>query len=139
VDVYDLHLEGEDFEYENPTEHHAQKTSLWQICIPVGLGLRWDIGDQYALGVEWLYRFTFHDRLDNVSSEYASPDYFNRHLPPEKAALATALYDKSWQIDPSVKRDEWSKRGNKEVKDGYSSISVTFIYKILNNKMPWWF
>lgn len=139
VDVYDLHLEGEDFEFTKPTEHHSKKTKLWQPCIPVGAGLRWDIGDQYAFGVEYVYRITFTDRLDNVSSEYPPDAYFDKHLSPEKAALAKALVDKSWEIDPGVTRKPWAPRGNKEVKDGYSSISINFIYKILNNKTPWWF
>lgn len=139
VDVYDLHLEGEDFEFTKPTEHHSKKTKLWQPNFPVGFGLRWDLGDQFAFGFEYLYRITLTDRLDNVSSEYATPEYFDKHLPPEKAAIAKLLYSKSWEIDPSVKRTAWSTRGNKEVKDGYSTISITFIYKILNNKIPWWF
>jgi hypothetical protein len=139
VDVHDLHLEGEGIGPEKSTPGWTPKTSLWQLCVPAGLGVRWDIGDQYALGLEWLYRFTMTDRLDNVSSEYTAPDYYDRYLPPEKAALAKQLYDKSWEIDPTVQRRPWTARGNKEVLDGYSAISVTFIYKILNNKSPWWF
>lgn len=140
VDVHDLHLEGEgQTPTGEPTEHFSMKTSLWQLNVPLGFGLRWDIGDQYALGIEYLYRITFTDRLDNVSSEFASKDYFDRYLPPEKAALAKALYDKSYEIEPGIDRTRWSTRGNKEVKDGYSSISVSFIYKIMNNKSPWWF
>ncbi|MCD6064134.1 MAG: hypothetical protein K0R82_2045 [Flavipsychrobacter sp.] len=140
VDVHDLHLEGEG---QTPTGEamagYASKTSLWQVCVPLGLGVRWDIGDQYALGVEYLYRLTFTDRLDNVSAQYATHDYFDRYLPPEKAAVAKALSDKSWEIAPGVQRQPWANRGNKEVNDGYSSISISFIYKILNNKSPWWF
>ncbi len=138
VAVDDLHLEGEGFEFENPTATYSQKTSFWQVCVPMGLGLRFDVNREFSIGLEYLYRYTFHDRLDNVSSEYVSEEYLERYLTPEKAAVAKEMYDKSWAIDPSVKHDAWTKRGNKEVKDAYSSISIMFIYKFQSNKIPWW-
>jgi hypothetical protein len=111
---------------------------FWQVCVPVGAGLRWDIGDNLAFGVDYLYRFTTTDMLDNVSSSYPTDNYFDRKLAPEKAAVAKQIVDKMWEIEPSVERKPWAQRGNKEVLDGYSTISVTFIYKINQNKKPWW-
>jgi hypothetical protein len=139
VKVGDLSLEGEGFEHEDPTPTYSQKTSFWQVAVPAGLGLRYDLNRNMSLGIEYLYRFTGHDRLDNVSSEYVTPEYLDRYLSPEKAAVAKEMYDKSWAIDPSVKHKAWSKRGNKEVKDSYSTISIMFIYKFESNKIPWWF
>ena len=138
VNTNDLHLEGDGITHEDETATYARKTSLWQLCVPVGLGLRWDIGRNMAFGVEYLYRFTMTDRLDNVSSEYPTDDYFDRHLAPEKATVAKQIVDKSFEIEPSVERKPWATRGNKEVLDGYSTISVSFIYKINTNKTPWW-
>ncbi len=139
VNTHDLHLEGEGISFREAKEGYARATSLWQICVPVGLGVKWDLGTDFSLGVEYLYRFTTTDRLDNVSSEYVSPDYFDRHLSPEKAAIAKQVYDKSWEIDPSIERRPWTMRGNKDVLDGYSTIAITFIYKIQSNKIPWWY
>ena len=138
VNTADLHLEGEGITHEKATATYSRKTSLWQICVPVGLGLRWDIGRNLAFGVEYLYRFTGTDRLDNVSSQYPTDDYFDRHLAPEKAKVAKQIVDKSFEIEPSVERKPWAPRGNKEVLDGYSTISINFIYKINTNKVPWW-
>jgi len=107
-------------------------------AVPLGAGLRWDVNEDMTLGFEYEYRMTTTDRLDNVSDEYATPDYFDRHLAPEKADLAKRLYDKSYVIDPSIERKPWSNRGNKAVRDGYSTISISFIYKLNNNKIPWW-
>ncbi len=139
VDIRDLHLEGEDLEYTKATEHHSKKSYKWVMSVPVGLGLRWDINREMAIGAEYLFRFTTTDRLDGVSSEYASAEYFDKNLPPEKAAIAKQVYDKSWAIDPSVKHDAWTPRGNKEIKDNFSTISIMFIYKINSNKLPWWY
>ncbi len=139
VDTRDLHLEGEDLEFTKATEHHSKKSYNWVLAVPVGLGLRWDINKQMAIGAEYLFRFTTTDRLDNVSSEYASADYFDRNLPPDKAALAKQVYDKSWAIEPGVKHEPWTKRGNKEIKDNYSTLSIMFIYRLNSNKTPWWY
>jgi hypothetical protein len=79
------------------------------------------------------------DRLDNVSDEYVSDEYFDRYLTPEKAELAKQISDKSWAIEPTVDHGDWTKRGNKTVLDSYSSISVMLIYKINRNKIPWWY
>lgn len=134
VNTADLHVEG--------IQNHSRDRAisyLWQVCVPVGLGLKWDLGTDYSLGVEYLYRFTTTDMLDNVSSAYPTPNYFDRHLSPEKAAIAKQIYDKSWEIDPSIERIPWSTRGNKDVLDGYSTLSITFVYKIQSNKIPWWY
>ncbi len=139
VNTMDLHLEGEDFEFSKATPHHSKKSHSWVFAVPVGAGLRWDLSSNLAFGVEYMFRYTTTDRLDNVSSEYASPKYFDEHLSPEKAALAKEVYDKSWAIEPSATHEPWSKRGNKDVKDSYSTISFMLIYKLKTNKVPWWY
>jgi hypothetical protein len=138
VYVGDLHLEGEGFEHDKATATYAEKTKFWQVCVPAGLGLRYDISRNFSFGIEYLYRTTFHDRLDNVSGDYVSNEYLERYLTPEKAAVAKEMADKSWAIYPNVKHDAWTKRGNKDTKDGYSTISVMLIYKFTRNLEPWW-
>jgi hypothetical protein len=134
VETKELRLEGEGIDNSG-----AVATNLWQVCVPVGLGLRWDIGRDMNIGVEWLYRFTTTDRLDNVSSFYLTPDYYDRHLSPEDAAIAKQVYDKSWYIEPAYKNAYGSPRGNKDVLDGYSTFSITFMYRLETNKIPWWY
>lgn len=130
----ELRLEGEGIEGSG-----ARQTNLWQVCVPVGAGLRWDVGKNMNIGVEWLYRLTTTDRLDNVSSTYVTPDYFDRNLSPEDAAVAKQVYDKSWYIEPSVSHPEGAPRGNKDVLDGYSTFSITLMYRLETNKTPWWY
>jgi hypothetical protein len=134
VETKELRLEG-----EGVPNSGAVATNLWQVCVPVGLGLRWDVGRDMNIGVEWLYRFTTTDRLDNVSSYYLTPDYFDRHLSPEDAAIAKQVYDKSWYIEPAYKNAYGAPRGNKDVLDGYSTFSITFMYRLETNKIPWWY
>jgi hypothetical protein len=90
-------------------------------------------------GIEYLYRATFTDRLDNVSGDYVSEEYLERYLSPQKAAIAKEMHDKSWAVQPGAKQQAWTQRGNKDNKDSYSTVSVMLIYKFKSNKIPWWF
>lgn len=134
VETLDLRLEGEGIENSG-----AAATSLWQPAVPLAIGLRWDIGKQMNIGVEWQYRVTFTDRLDGVSSYYLTPDYFDRHLGPDEAAIAKQVYDKTWAIEPANTVGYEDLRGNKDVKDGYSTFSIQLIYRLESNKTPWWY
>lgn len=133
VNTIPLHLEMEGI---NP---NARATSRWQLCFPVGLGLRWDINNELAFGVEYLYRFTMTDRLDNVSSQYVDKSFYDLNLAPHEAEIAKEVYDKSWYIQPSVTHAPGETRGNKDVMDGYSTFSFMLIYKFESNKIPWWY
>lgn len=139
VDVHDLHIEGDGLQGDKAHAGIARPTSLWQFAIPVGAGLRWDLSPDLSFGIEYLFRFTSTDRLDNVSDDYVADKLYDQNLSPDKAALAKEMADKSWAIDPTVHHEAYTKRGNKNVLDSYSTFSVMFVYKLRNNKLPWWY
>lgn len=139
VDITDIPVEGEGVTYANATPGFARKIKKFQFAAPVGIGLRWDINYELAIGVEYMYRLTMTDRLDKVSSEYPTDAYFEKNLSYEDAELAKAIVDKTWVIDPSYERKAWQTRGNKDVMDGYSTFSVMLIYRLDKNKAPWWY
>lgn len=139
VDLYDLNVEGTGLS-SGIYKGAPPKYSLWQIVVPAGLGVRWDIGKRLSLGVEWLYRYTFTDYLDNVSGDYVDPAMYSKYLTPEKAALAKEMQDKTWLINkhlPSHSAGE--KRGNSSNNDSYSTFGLTLIFKIPGKKVPWWY
>lgn len=138
VNLYDLNVEATGL----PAEVYAEspeKYSLWQLAIPMGLGVRWDIGRRLALGVEYIYRYTFTDYLDNVSGKYVDPALYNTYLDPQKAALAAEMQDKTWQIVHEGKATPGDNRGNPGVKDAYSTFGLTLIFKVPSKKTPWWY
>lgn len=139
VDVNDIPLEGEGLTFVNETPGFSRKVKQFQFAAPVGLGLRWDINNEVSVGVEYMYRITTTDRLDKVSSQYPTDEYYDARLSPEDATLAKAIVDKTWVIDPSFQRKPWATRGNKDVFDGYSTFSVMLIYRLNANKNPWWY
>jgi hypothetical protein len=135
VKIYDLHLEGDGWNFNGA----PKKYSLWQMSIPLAVGVRWDIGKQLDLGIEYMYRLTFTDYLDGVSDRYIDKSMFDANLSPEKAAVAKDVYDKTWAvIDPNYQHPAGDLRGNKSNNDSYSTISITFYYKVKRKAMPWW-
>ena len=146
VDLYDLNLEGNGiiisdsmatlFNFTKP-----EKYSLWGMQIPLGIGFRWDIADQLSLGIEYMYRYTFTDQLDNVSGYYVDPRVFEvQHAQdPQREHMAKDMYDKSWQIDMNSTHGPKELRGNSGVPDGYSTIAISFYYRVKSKKVPWWY
>lgn len=141
VNLYDLHLEGDGLPSEVYKDAPA-KYSLWQMEIPMGLGVKWDIGKRLALGIEYLYRYTFTDYIDNVSGNYIDPSLYSHPamgLSESEAALAAEMADRSWQIDQSLHHNAGEKRGNSAVKDAFSTFGVSVIFKVPSRKTPWWY
>lgn len=136
IKIHDLHLEGDGF----PVAGMPSAYKLGGICIPVGIGYRFDIGQHLNLGVEYSYRLTFLGYMDDVSNKYIDPKYFQEFLSPTDAAIATQMANKSYQaIGPeSTVGTPGNNRGNPSFKDSYSTISVVFYYKVKSHGVSWW-
>jgi hypothetical protein len=146
VDLYDLNLEGngiiisdslaKEFNFNKPAAY-----SLWNLQIPLGIGFRWDLANQLSLGIEYVYRYTMTDQLDNVSGNYVDTRVIDvMHAnDPQRAAMAKDMYDKSWQIDQNYSHGPKEFRGDPSNKDGYSTIAISFYYRIKTKKVPWWY
>ncbi|MBC7902088.1 MAG: hypothetical protein H7Y27_01635 [Gemmatimonadaceae bacterium] len=115
-----LRTEGQGFE-----EYAARKPyglNVW--VIPVGFGLRHFSG-RCSFGMEFFYRFTRTDYLDDVSRSYIDDRLFSKYLNAESAALAMVLADRSREVG-AVVNAVGSRRGNPANNDGYFSIELRF-------------
>jgi hypothetical protein len=101
---------------------------LTQINIPMGCGVRRQINNKISTSVELLYRKTFTDYIDDVSTNYIDPQYFNVYLSPEQASIARQIHDKTVGIiTPGVNRYEpGTQRGNYRNMDAYFSVVLKF-------------
>ena len=54
--------------------------SLWQIGIPLGIGVRYRLADKWDLSLEMCYRFVFTDYIDDVSSKYPSDEVYEKMI-----------------------------------------------------------
>jgi hypothetical protein len=133
VQTYDLHLEGQGFGAGFPPKY-----SLWQPAIPLVIGYRWDLGKHLNLGIEYMYRFTFTDYLDGVSGKYISAAAFNAHMAPSQATLAEQVADKGYWLNLEPPNAAGNLRGDPTNNDKYSTITITFYYKVHNHDRLWW-
>lgn len=111
---------------EGQTLPGNKRYSNVNIAIPMGIGYKISLSDNWVFSVETAWRKTFTDYLDDVSGLY-----------PDFAALAArgnnttiALSDRSAEVAPFERRAEagvW--RGNPRYKDWFLSTGITFTYR----------
>ncbi len=117
--LHPLRTEG-----QGMTEYPNKKTyDLTQINIPMGAGLKYALSPRINVGVELLYRKTFTDYIDDVSTTYIDPKYFDKYLSASDAIIARKIHDKTFGIvTPGVTRyAPGVQRGNSKNNDAYFS------------------
>jgi hypothetical protein len=120
VDLQPLHLEGQGMkEYPNRKAYN-----LNQLEIPVGGGLKYDVSDHAFLALEVLYRKTFTDYIDDVSTGYIDPILFEKYLKPEQATIAYYLNNQGYS--PVTRTQIGDSRGNPKDKDCFFSTVLRF-------------
>ena len=97
--------------------------SLTNFAIPFGIGLKYNVAKFMTIGLEWGFRYTFTDYLDDVSGNY----YDNTTLLEERGAIVAALADRSATLHKAG-----SGRGNVKTKDWYSWAGLTLTFRIGN-------
>lgn len=127
-DLQPLHTEGQGFP-EYPTKKNYKLT---QMNIPFGCGFKYHITPDFNVGLELLYRKTFTDYVDDVSTEYIDPQFFYTHLPAADALIADKISDKTIGIvTPGVGRyPPGTQRGNSNNNDAYFSFLLKIGFRI---------
>ena len=119
-----LKLEG-----QGMSEYPSSKPyKLTQINIPIGAGLKYYASERLNISAELLYRKTFTDYIDDVSTKYVDPAVYNKYLSAQDAALANKLSDKAIGIIyPGMTRyPAGTQRGDTKDGDTYFSIVLKF-------------
>ncbi len=103
--------------------------SRTQLCLPIGLGMTYSLGEDTRIGVEGGYRKLFTDYLDDVSGSYADEAVL-------RAAKGQQSVDLAWRGDelngapyPVAKMP----RGGPG-KDSYYYVALTFTVRYWFNK-----
>jgi hypothetical protein len=126
--LHDLSTEGEGLPGSNVKQYKRVS-----ISIPIGIGLRYRINDRWTLGLEYNFRKTFTDYIDDVSGNY----YDKAKLLQYKGPVAVALADPNLglikgQTDPSASGG--AQRGDKRDKDAYMNLQFKVGYVLKNKK-----
>ncbi|HRI25391.1 MAG TPA: hypothetical protein PLZ45_11995 [Ferruginibacter sp.] len=118
--LHPLRLEGQGM----PEYPYSKPYKLTQMNIPFGGGLKYFMSDRINVSMEFLYRKTFTDYIDDVSQKYIDPSYYNKYLTSQEASLAYKLSDKAKGIIyPGMTRyPAGTQRGDLKDYDTYFSI-----------------
>lgn len=125
VELKPLRLEGQGMaEYPDRQEY-----KLTQLEIPMGAGLKFYVTEQVYIGFEILHRKTFTDYIDDVSTKYIDPIYFQKYLKPGDIPVATQLFNR--EPFRNVSRPIIGKqRGDSKQMDSFFSTLVRVGWRI---------
>lgn len=125
-ELHPLRTEG-----QGMAEYPSKKPySLTQINIPMGFGLKYELSDRVNLATELLYRKTFTDYIDDVSTTYINENYFDTYLTAPDAAIARRIHDKAVALTPANRTAPGVQRGNATNNDAYFSTVIKIGIKL---------
>lgn len=130
TDLIDWRTEGQgSFDETNPSR---KMYSPWHIGVPVAGGFRYGLNKRITLSMEFGYYKFFTDYLDDASKSYATYKQIEQQFQedPVKQELAKYISDPTGLGTDGSVGPRTSRRGNPDISDSYSFISLEFAYSI---------
>jgi hypothetical protein len=100
----------------------------WQFTIPIGIGFKYTIDQNWGVGIEYGFRTTFTDYIDDVSQTYVDYDL----LADAKGPLSVLLSDQSTGERPEITAPG-QQRGNPNNTDAYMFTMLSVHYRMKFN------
>jgi len=118
VELKPLRTEG-----QGMSEYPDRKPySLTQLETTMGGGFKYYLSESMYVGFEILHRKTYTDYVDDVSTKYIDPRYFDMYLDPEHAAEARQLFNRQdFSIPTNTRRYIGTQRGDPKENDAFFS------------------
>lgn len=116
IELHPIGTEGQGSSLNNKKNY-----SLTQLCVPLGVGVKFALGKKATINLEYGIRKTFTDYLDDVGSN----TYVDAAtLAAENGPMAAALSNRS--LDGS----RYGKRGNSATSDWYSFYGAMVTFRL---------
>lgn len=119
-------------------EGYPKPYALTQFAIPFGGGLKYAIDEHLNLSVEFGFRKTFTDYIDDVSTDYV----FRDDLLASNGELAATLANRTGEYLNSEPMDYQTgiQRGDPKDNDWYlyGAVSVSYNFIFIFKKKKWW-
>lgn len=114
-----------------PSLNSNAKYRLTQVSIPFGVGVNFDLSDEFLMGVQVVPRWTFTDYIDDVSGAYIPYS----ELEAANGTLAARLSDRTAEYlgTTHTDRPDNALRGDPENADWYMYTSVYLKYRWQND------
>ncbi|HEV3252029.1 MAG TPA: hypothetical protein VGZ71_13810, partial [Puia sp.] len=104
------------------------------VCVPIGVGFKYNLTRDINLGFEIVYRFTTTDYIDDVSTTYAGAAAFP-NLPDGSPSLAGLLQDRSYEKGPLI-GIAGRQRGYSNQNDSYVMAEFTVSFNLTAYRCP---
>lgn len=137
-DLQPLGTEGQDLDAKDPVTglvYDQKRYKLTNVAIPFGLGFRINFLQYYSIGLEWGFRKTFTDYIDDVSGQYVRRDFF---LERRSDMLIADLSDRTTAVDaygfPDYNKPGSMRGNNSKTTDWYSFALINFTFKLNYSK-----
>lgn len=106
------------------------------ISIPLGFGVKYYVSQTFTVSAEVIYRKTFTDYIDDVSTRYVDPSIYNNYFSGNTLALAKRMSNKS-ETKNGGKYAPGSKRGTETNNDAFYTVGITLGWRIGEGLNPW--
>lgn len=103
--------------------------SLTQFTVPLGIGVRMVLTDRFDVGVEFGYRKTFTDYMDDVSKTYVDPAVLLANRGPKAVEMSFRTPELPTHSGDPYPPD-LQVRGGSQYDDNYYFLGVTLSYRI---------
>ena len=132
-DLQALGTEGQGMNMEdkkNNIMYDQKRYGLTGFSIPFGIGMRVNFLEYYCIGLEWGFRKTFTDYIDDVSGRYVDRDFLIEY----RSALIADLADRTTTLTaggvPDYHKVGSARGNNAKTKDWYSFATLSFSFKL---------
>lgn len=129
-----LGTEGQNINYAGADGKTRKPYGSMAVCIPIGLGIKYNVNDRMNLTFQVAQRLTTTDYLDDISTTFIGVDKFDR-LPNGQLTNAGILQDRSFEKG-TVIGVEGRQRGWSKQKDQYVIAEISFSFNINAYKCP---
>ena len=124
-----LGTEGQNIKYKDANGKIRKPYGSTAVCIPIGMGIKYNVNDRMYLSFQVAQRLTTTDYLDDVSTTYVGSDKF---APNSNAQI---LQDRSFEKGQAI-GIEGRQRGWSKQKDQYLIAEIGISFNFSSYKCP---
>jgi hypothetical protein len=134
-DLQPLGTEGQDLNIKDAAGrvYDQKRYALTGFSIPMGIGMRVNFLKYYCIGLEWGYRATSTDYIDDVSGTYVDRELlieYRSRLIADLADRTTSMIKINGEEFPDYHKAGTARGNNAKTKDWYSFAVLTFSFKL---------
>ncbi len=124
-------------EGQNLSAYSSRKYKTHGFVIPIGIGAKYWLAKGTTLGLEFAYRYTSTDYLDDVSTTYVGKENFvDNSVSPPFLDAAYYLQDRSIELGGEPLGIQGRQRGISSTKDHYLLAQFTISFRLPTYKCP---